>query len=217
MSGDGDPDASERPPGFVTQARRRQIIDCTIDLVADSGFAHASLGNIAARAGISKAAVLYHFSSKDNVVQAALMDVFSRLAAAVGALVDAAEDPSGMLVAYIHGLLEHLREHPSHVRVITEVMGQPVAGGDGVAVPQTDSRWQDVAAILDAGQRQGQFRSFDTKVMALAIGGALDAVVGRWLVDPELDLRAASAELGSAVLRAVRHPDRPPVTGSAGA
>lgn len=203
----------ERTPTFIEEARRRQIIDCTIDLVADRGFAGASLGNIAARAGISKAAVLYHFTSKDNVVGAALIDVFTRLATAVGALIDDAADPTGKLVAYIHGLLEYLRVHPGHVRVITEVMGRSTSGNDPTTTsPQPDSRWQDLAAILEAGQRQGQFRSFDTKVMALAIGGALDAVVARWLIDPELDLTAASTELESTILRAIHDPGHQPPT-----
>ncbi|MCK9921199.1 TetR/AcrR family transcriptional regulator [Frankia sp. AgPm24] len=51
---------------FTEQARRRQLIECTIDLVSTRDYAATSLSAIAEAVGISKAAVLYHFASKDR-------------------------------------------------------------------------------------------------------------------------------------------------------
>ncbi|MFC4949971.1 TetR/AcrR family transcriptional regulator [Pseudonocardia sp. GCM10023141] len=191
-----------RPLTFTEEARRRQIVDCTITLLAERGPAGASLSAIAGAAGISKAAVLYHFTSKDNVVIAAFRHVLEHYVAAVGARVGAAPDPEGMLVAYIRGAISYLGEHPTHVRVLTDGLER-----SGVAVPGSPgaaSRWQSVAGILDAGQQAGQFRAFDSRVLALAIGGALDGVVGEWIADPAFDLDAAAAELVGSVLRAIR-------------
>jgi len=60
-------------------------------------------------------------------------------------------------------------------------------------------RWQAVAGILGLGQQAGRFRPFDTRVLTLAIGGALDGVVAEWISDPGLDLDADAAELETAI------------------
>ncbi len=191
---------------FTEEARRRQIIDCTIELVADRGPAGTSLSGIAARAGISKAAVLYHFASKDAVMDATMRHVLVSYADAVGERVDAADGPEPMLVAYLRGAVGYLREHPSHVRVLVEGLVRDRDGARELApgAPARASRWQGVASILELGQQAGVFRSFDPRVLALVIGGALDGVVAEWIGDPGLDLDAAAAELETAVLLAVR-------------
>lgn len=183
---------------FTEEARRRQIVDRTIELVAERGPAAASLSAIAARAGISKAAVLYHFASKDAVLDATMRHVLTSYVAAVGAQVDAADGPEGMLVAYVRGTIEYMRDHPAQVRVLVEglVRDPEVAAQPG--------RWQSVAAILEQGQAAGAFRPFDARPLALMINGALDAVVAEWIGAPDLDLDTAAAELETAVLLAVK-------------
>jgi TetR/AcrR family transcriptional regulator len=183
---------------FTEEARRRQIVDRTIELVAERGPAAASLSAIAARAGISKAAVLYHFASKDAVLDATMSHVLDSYVAAVGERVDAADGPDGMLVAYVRGTLAYMRDHPAHVRVLVEGL---VRDPDVAAQP---SRWQSVAGILAQGQESGVFRAFDTRALALMINGALDAVVAEWIAAPDLDLDTAAAELETAVLLAVK-------------
>jgi TetR/AcrR family transcriptional regulator len=183
---------------FTEEARRRQIVDRTIELVAERGPAAASLSAIAARAGISKAAVLYHFASKDAVLDATMSHVLASYVAAVGERVDAADGPDGMLVAYVRGTLAYMRDHPAHVRVLVEGL---VRDPDVAAQP---SRWQSVAGILAQGQESGVFRAFDTRALALMINGALDAVVAEWIAAPDLDLDTAAAELETAVLLAVK-------------
>ena len=198
---------TDRPRTFTEQARRRQIVDGTIELVAERGYAGTSLSGIAARAGISKAAVLYHFASKDEVVQATFADVIAGFVADVGAAVDAADgQPEGQLLAYLHGSLGYLRAHPSRMRVLVEGL---LADRDGPrelapGAPAVASRWQAVAGILADGQRAGVFRAFDPRALAVIVSGALDAVAAEWLGDPAFDLDEAAAELADAVLRMLR-------------
>ena len=62
---EGMPSADSHERTFTERARRQQLIGVTIEQVAQRGFAGASLARIAEAAGITKAAVLYHFGSKD--------------------------------------------------------------------------------------------------------------------------------------------------------
>jgi AcrR family transcriptional regulator len=197
---------SERRLTFVEEARRRQIIDCTIELVSERGPGRTSLAVIAERAGISKAAVLYHFASKDAVMDATMPHVLTSYASVVGAQVDAADGPEAMLVAYLRGTIAYLREHPAQLRVLVEGLVRDRDGDRELAPgsPGHTSRWQAVATILRLGQEAGVFRAFDTRALALVIGGALDGVVAEWVGDRSLDLDTAAAELETAVLLAVR-------------
>jgi TetR/AcrR family transcriptional regulator len=195
-----------RPRTFTEEARRRQIVDCTIELVAERGAAAASLSAIAARAGISKAAVLYHFTSKDAVLDATMRHVLTSYATAVGERVDAADGPEEMLVAYLRGTTAYMRDHPAHARVLVEGLVRDPELAPGSAAQA--SRWQSVAGILEQGQEAGAFRPFDPRTLALMINGALDGVVAEWIGAPDLDLDAAAAELETAVLLAVRSPGK---------
>jgi TetR/AcrR family transcriptional regulator, transcriptional repressor of bet genes len=49
-------------------ARRTQLIEATIQSLAERGFSRTTVTDVAARAGISHGLVLFHFQSKDNLL-----------------------------------------------------------------------------------------------------------------------------------------------------
>ncbi|GAB3562128.1 TetR/AcrR family transcriptional regulator [Amycolatopsis endophytica] len=192
-------------PTFTEQARRRQLIEATIEVISARGYGGASLAAIAEHAGVSKAAVLYHFGSKDDLAEATLGHVFEAFGAHVLDRMAAAPDTRARLSAYVRGLIDYQGGHRTHVRLITEVLLDD-RGGTRFRQPgqhDRNQRWQMLAELLAAGQAEGVFRPFDAKTTALAIGGAIDNVVSQWLADPGLDLTAAADELETFVLRAV--------------
>ena len=52
--------------------RRRQLIDATIDAIAEVGFAQATLGTIARRAGVSPGLVAHYFANKEGLLEASM-------------------------------------------------------------------------------------------------------------------------------------------------
>ena len=81
------PPGSGRDSTLTRRVRRAQLIEVTVELVADKGYAGVSLSGIAERAGITKPAVLYHFSSKAEIVNAAYEHVLSALTTQVATAV----------------------------------------------------------------------------------------------------------------------------------
>ncbi|WP_432887619.1 TetR/AcrR family transcriptional regulator [Kribbella sp. CA-245084] len=182
------PSARGRNLTFTEEARRAQLIDVTTELVADHGYAATSLGRIAEGAGITKAGVLYHFASKQALVEAAHARVLSELVEAVGAAVDAA-GPADAPAAYIRSMVGHLRERPRHVRMIVEAMTSVAPLADSKA------RWSAVADLIAAARdARGLTGEVDLRSAALVIGGGIDAIVSESLGDPAYDA-AAAAEL----------------------
>ncbi|RZU14212.1 TetR family transcriptional regulator [Kribbella rubisoli] len=189
------PSARGRNLTFTEEARRAQLLDVTTELVADHGYAATSLGRIAESAGITKAGVLYHFPSKQALVEAAHARVLSELVEAVGAAVDAA-GPADAPAAYIRAMVGHLRERPRHVRMIVEAMTS--------VAPLTDSkaRWSAVADLIAAARDARRLTGeVDLRSAALVIGGGIDAIVSESLGDPEYDAAAAAELLVSVVER----------------
>lgn len=181
------PRRGEHELTLTERARRAQLIDVTIDLVADHGYAGASLARIAERASLTKAAVLYHFPSKDALVSAAYEHVLNALAGEVGAAVEAA-DAREAPQAYVRSMVAHLREHPRHTRMLVEAL----SNGEGDHAPE--ARWGPLAALIAAAQAGGG-RAVDARALAIIIGGAIDAIVSERLHDPGYDTAGAAEQL----------------------
>lgn len=170
---------------FIERARRAQLIDVTIELVADEGYSGASLARIAQRADLSKAAVLYHFASKDALVRAAHEHTLTALTGEVARAVEAAQAPDGP-AAYIRTMIGHLQEHPRHTRMLIEAMSHGI-GEHGAA-----ERWQALAQIMAAAWPEQQT---DPRTAAVIVGGAIDGIVNEGLQDPGYDTVAAAEQL----------------------
>ncbi|MEV6563784.1 TetR/AcrR family transcriptional regulator [Streptomyces kronopolitis] len=196
-------------PTFTERARRQQLIDATIDLISTRGHPATSLAAIAERAGLSKAAVLYHFSSKDALTRAALEQVLTEFGAHVAERLARAAGPRDAIVAYVRAMIGYQRAHRRQVRVITEMLLDD-AGGTRLKNPgrhDTHGRLQALGDLLTEGQRAGAFREFHAETVALAIGGAIDGVISHWLVHPDYDLDAATAEVERFTLDAIERRD----------
>jgi len=182
------PGTGDRPLSFIERTRRDQLIEVTIGLVAERGYAATSLARIAQAAGITKGAVLYHFASKDAVVAAAHAHVLDALVADVGAAVDAAP-PDRAPAAYVRRMIGHLTEHPDHARMVIEAMAQ---GGR----PASEARWKPLAALLrNARETRGLAPGTDPRTLAIIIGGAIDSIIGERLQDADYDAQAAAESL----------------------
>ena len=55
-----------------SEASRKQVLDAAIRELAERGYAHTSVSDIAAAAKMSKGAVHYHFESKDELLERVL-------------------------------------------------------------------------------------------------------------------------------------------------
>ncbi|WP_330233793.1 TetR family transcriptional regulator [Nocardia sp. NBC_00508] len=188
--------------GSIPSLRRGQIIDSAIELIAEVGHARTSLSRIAEKAGVSKAAVLYHFTNKDELLDEVLNRVIGGLVEQVESAVHAAGTPAEAVSAYIRAMIGHLTAHPAHVRAITEALAIAELAGHQT-IRADASRWKVLAELLAAGQAAGQLRDFDVKTTAVVIGGAIDGLVGQWLAEPDFDLRVAADELETLVQRAI--------------
>jgi AcrR family transcriptional regulator len=70
---------TEPGPVAATPSTRARIQEVAIELFTEQGYEATSLREIAERLGVTKAALYYHFKSKEEIVQSLLQDQAARL------------------------------------------------------------------------------------------------------------------------------------------
>jgi betaine-aldehyde dehydrogenase len=83
------------------EARRAQLIEVTIDSLADVGYVGTTLAQIARRAGVSPGLVAHYFGEKDGLLEAAFRTLARNLAVRMRARLALAGTPRGRVQAVI--------------------------------------------------------------------------------------------------------------------
>ncbi len=189
-------------PGTVSLAagaRRAQIVAAAIEVLAEYGYAQTTFARITRRAGISSTRLIsYHFGTKDELMDAVLADVALRAKAAIDRRVETETTAAGALNARIEAELAWIADSPSSVRAMVEVLmnARDEDGSQRFGVAATvQANVNELEPILRRGQQNGEFRRFDTVLMALTLKSAIDAAVGRMLSPPRLTLEQCTHEL----------------------
>lgn len=188
-----------RPPGAAAP-RREQLVAISIELIGEQGYAAATLSRVAERAGLSKASVVHHVGSVAQLLGAAHEQVLTSMVAVVGDAVEAA-DAMDRPLAYVTAMIGYFREHPQHTRVASEAIIELGIPGD------SRERWGPLAHLLEqAREARGRPPAEDLRTAALAIGGAIDAIVREQQMDPAYDSTDAAEQLAAAVATTLLNP-----------
>ncbi|MEK0083011.1 betaine-aldehyde dehydrogenase [Benzoatithermus flavus] len=97
--------------------RRQQLIEATVDVMAEVGFAATTLAQIGKRAGASPGLVAHYFGDKDGLLEATMRSLATRLWRGTARRLAAAEEPRARLQAVIEANLapEELDERTASV------------------------------------------------------------------------------------------------------
>ncbi|MFN6554221.1 TetR/AcrR family transcriptional regulator [Mycolicibacterium septicum] len=86
---------------FTERARREQIVTAATEVIAGTGYGQASVAKIAEHIDVAKSVVLYHFKTKNDIIEAVVGAVFGAAAAAMVPAITSAASPGDRLAAYI--------------------------------------------------------------------------------------------------------------------
>ena len=178
------------------------LLESALRQFAAVGFDGASLQRIAAEAGLSKSSVLYHFASKEALLDAALRPAVEDLAGVVEEMVAVTDATSRQ--AFLVRFVDYLIEHRLAIAVIIN-HGQALAGH--AAIDEADRLLRDLADRL-APTRGGE-REVLRFGVALAGAAFMLVAADRWAPAhvAEEDLRAGLVEvLGEFVLGSAPQP-----------
>jgi AcrR family transcriptional regulator len=172
------------------------LLESALRQFAAVGFEGASLQRIAADAGMSKSSVLYHFASKEALLDAALRPAVEDLHELVEAMVAITDD--GTRQAFLVRFVDYLYEHRLALAVIFN-HGQSLAGQ--AVVDEADALVRDLSSRL--GPAEGGEREALRFGVALAGAAFMLVAADRWATNhvPDDEVRAGLIDvLGELVL-----------------
>jgi betaine-aldehyde dehydrogenase len=93
--------SAEDSPAPIEDTRRRQLVEVTIDSLAELGYVGTTLAQIAARASVSPGLVAHYFGDKDGLLDAAFRSLARRVGNHVRARLRQVSTPRGRIQAVI--------------------------------------------------------------------------------------------------------------------
>jgi AcrR family transcriptional regulator len=168
--------------------RRAAILEAALDVFSERGFSDASLDDVAARGGISKALIYEHFGSKREL-QIVLLDTYlHELIARVVEAIAGADTDQERLRAGLEAFLDFSAERPAALRLLTRNVSDPVAG-------ETIDRLREEAAsalasIMAQNAPPPEPGDLDLEasvaLVAHMISGGIQSMAGWWAEHPEI-------------------------------
>ena len=195
----------QKRPSFIEAARRAQLIECAIETIATLGYAQASLAQVARRANISKSVITYYFTSKEELLEQVVTEIYTAAVQAVTPQIAAQPTAALRLQAYIRSAVDYIGTHRMRMVALLEI-ALNFRTADGKLRYSGTEEWILTAleALLRQGQEEGEFRAFDLRVMAVTIRRAIDAVAPLLAAHPNLDTDSYARELVTLFDRATR-------------
>ena len=159
-------------------ATRDAILAATLTLVAQRGWAAASMHDVARRAGVATGSLYRHFPSKGDLLAEVFAEAAGREQAMVAEIAtDAARRPLTRLADAIEAFARRAGAAPV---LAYALMAEPVDPAVETARLASKRAYQETfAALLDEAVEAGQIAPLDTRLAAAAIVGAMqEALIG---------------------------------------
>ncbi|MDP1960590.1 MAG: TetR family transcriptional regulator [Reyranella sp.] len=192
--------------------RPQEILDAALALFVEKGFAATRLDDVAARAGLSKAAIYLYFADKTALFQGVVRQAIASNIMTVEAMLAAHRGPVAPLLPRILDFMaSRIEETPMAAvakLVIAESRAFPEIGRFylkeviGRGIPLMES-------LIARGIAQGEFRKVDPGLtVRTMVGPMLLAVIWRTVFEPigaePLDVRALARHHADLMLHALR-------------
>jgi TetR/AcrR family transcriptional regulator len=164
--------ATKQPP--AQSAGEIAILDAAVRLFSIHGYDGVSMRRIAEAAGVSKANIYHHFSSKEALYFAILRHSASELTALIENLAEGQGSFSARLQGFTAAHVEHLFAHSARVRlVLREAFSGDEEKSRAVVEQMLNGVVNRMIAIFEAGQQAGLLRAdLDPALCATLLMGA---------------------------------------------
>ncbi|MCF7912820.1 MAG: TetR/AcrR family transcriptional regulator [Candidatus Cloacimonetes bacterium] len=191
---------------MVLTERQQQIVDISIELIAQQGIQNLTIKNIARKAGFSEPALYRHFASKFDIVMA-MLESFQNISRFVLSETEKEElDSIGKIEKFLFDRYQRFSANPAAARVM-------FAEGLFMDDNRYSQRMLDIMHqhagsmqnIIREGQLKGELRTdIPAREMFRIIFGSLRLLISQWcLADYNFDLLLEGKLLWNAVRKMI--------------
>lgn len=212
------PAPSPRPAPTIRAARRTRaeqdafyarVVQTSLQLFADGGYAAVSMRKLAAEVGVPPMSLYRYFPTKAHLIRHIWDDVLARAYAQATAELARTKAPKARLRSYIDGFLQYWIEHPSHYWVVFAIrddLGELIAEEGAYTLYPNPQRFiQTLDELFDAHvpiatlsrtERQTAIDLVLLKVLGFLLG-TIGLASLPWMNVPELKKRLIDDILAS--------------------
>lgn len=150
-----------------TETRREAILSHALEVFRKEGFEGASMSQIAAQVGGSKATLYNYFASKEELLLEAMLDSARQHAGAIRELLDDNGDFSHQLSQFVASLLCIIQSaHTVEVLRVAIAVGAKTDVGKQFFEKGTHEVWEAIALRMQREIERGHLRDDDPQQMA---------------------------------------------------
>jgi AcrR family transcriptional regulator len=193
-----------------TAESRRRLVDAAITLLAEHGYAGATLAEIGREAGLSRGLVSHHFGSKEACMEAVIVTIRERIAARVSKAIAGLRGLAA-LDSVIDIYFEQLRSQDAGVRAMYTVLTEAITAAQTLRQATAENNevfWDLIARCVVEAIEDGEVSDQVTpQVSAILVEGIVRGVATQWLIAPDrIDLDDVVEELKHAVHQSMTAP-----------
>jgi AcrR family transcriptional regulator len=172
--------------------RRGQMVAAALEVISERGYADTRIADVAERAGISPALVIYYFKTKDLLLTEAIRhyeDTWYAEGQRRMAQLTTATARIEEIVA-MNCLPEAAPQPAGSWQLWLDFWAQAARNAEVAAVRRkSDERWRDeISSLVLAGQESGEFAGVDASGFAICLSSLLDGLtIQVALEDPVVD------------------------------
>lgn len=166
------------PRPSVEAERRDQILAAACSVIAERGIAELRMTDVAQEAGVSSGTVHYYFETKRTLLNDAFAYNLRHSLERRRGLLDASEDPLGLLVDLVESYLPDSGETLRAWRVWAELWVEGIREPELQQVNETlYAEWRElVVGMIRRAQDEGAARSGDPVLLANMLIGMIDGL-----------------------------------------
>jgi AcrR family transcriptional regulator len=171
-----DSDTTRQPakkgrPGYDQQA----VLDVAVAAFIEHGYDATSMGVLASRLGLSKAAIYHHFPAKDQLLGAALSEALDSLEGVLAEPGAISGNAAARLAHVIRGAVRVLVNKLPYVTLLLRVRGNTEVERD--ALRRRREFDHNVTALVEAARAEGSLRGdIDPRVVTRLLFGMINSI-----------------------------------------
>jgi TetR/AcrR family transcriptional regulator, cholesterol catabolism regulator len=152
-----DPDPDAAPEGALARsqaARRRRVLDATLQLAADGGFDAVQMRDVAAAADVALGTVYRYFASKERLLLEAMAEQQADLRSYLATHPPRDETPAARVVAVLRRANRSLREHPDVTAAMVRSFGTAQVENADIVRRVTEIMTEIITSAIHAPERR---------------------------------------------------------------
>jgi AcrR family transcriptional regulator len=147
--------------------KRRRIRDAAVAILSRDGVAGLTMERLAAEVGIAKGTLYLHFPDKRRLLDAVVESSVQPLMDQLHAVLALDFSPGARLAAFSTAYLDYFTQHRKLFRVLLYERRVTEAKAARFQTPRFRKLVDEIAAVIEAGIRAGEFRPLPARDLAV--------------------------------------------------